>query len=75
MKEARCATLESDLLIAEITSLGAKEATLRSVVEFHPAGSLRMSIPYRPGCTYSVAKGKCILRRPFRSTCGNLINS
>ncbi len=34
--------------------------TLRSVTELQPRGSFRMSIPYRPYCTYASAKGKCI---------------
>ncbi len=78
MKEARCATPETDLLIAEIAKLDATEATLRSVTDFHPTGSLRMSIPFRQGCAYSFSKGKCISCRPFyilHFKCGNSINN
>ncbi len=62
LKEARRATPESDLLLVEVTEWGATEATLRSVTEFHPTGSSRMSIPYRAGCAHSFADGRCILR-------------
>ncbi len=60
LKEALSAKPESDLLLVEVTEWGATEATLRSVTELHPTGSLRMSIPYRPGCAYSFANGRCI---------------
>ncbi len=65
LKEARRATPESDLLLVEVTEWGASEAILRSVPEFHPAGSLRMSITYRPGCAYSFANGRYILCLQF----------
>ncbi len=60
LKEAWRATLESDLLLVEVTAWDATEATLRSVAEFHPTGSSRMSIPYRYCCAYSLANGGCI---------------
>ncbi len=59
LKESRRATPESDLLLVEVTEWEAPEATLRSVTEFHPTGSLWMSIPYREGCAYSFANGRC----------------
>ncbi len=58
LKESRRATPESDLLLVELTEWGALEATLRSVTEFQPSGSLRMSIPYREGCAYAFANGR-----------------
>ncbi len=61
LKEEQRASPESDLLLVEVTELEAPEAILRSVTEFHPTGSSQMSIPYRVGCAYSFANGRCIL--------------
>ncbi len=60
LEETRRIVSESDLLIAEITNSHATDATLRSVTEIHPTGSLRMSIPFRFGCAYSFANGRGI---------------
>ncbi len=60
LKEARRATPESDFLLVEVPEWEAKEATLRSLTEFHPTGSLRMSIPYRHCCAYSFSNGRFI---------------
>ncbi len=57
LEKTRRITRKSDLLIAEITNSHATEATLRSVTEFDPTGSLRMSIPFRYNCAYSFANG------------------
>ncbi len=65
LKEEQRATPDSDLLLVEATQWEAPEATLRSVTEFHPTGSLRMPISYRPGCAYSFAKGRYILCLQF----------
>ncbi len=60
LKESRLATPESDFLLVEIPEREAKEATLRSLSEFHPKGSLRMSVPYRNCCAYSFSNGRFI---------------
>ncbi len=60
LKKARRATPKSDLLLVKLTEWEASEAILRSVTEFQPSESLRMSIPYRPGCADSFANGGCI---------------
>ncbi len=60
LNEARRAKPESDFLLIEVPEWEAKEATLRSLTEFHPTGSLRMSIPYRNCCAYSFSNGRCI---------------
>ncbi len=60
LKEARRATPESDFLLVEVPEWEAKQATLHSLTEFHPTGSLRMSIPYRNCCAYSFSNGRCI---------------
>ncbi len=73
LKESRRATPESDLLLVEVTQWEAPEAILRSVTDFHPTGSIRMSIPYRPGCAYSFANGRYILCLQFVLVCNFLI--
>ncbi len=69
LKEEKRATPESDLLLVEVTEWEAPEAILRSVTEFHPTGSLRLSIHYRPGCAYSFANGRYILFLQFIKVC------
>ncbi len=41
------------------------EATLRSVTELQPAGTLRMPIPYREYCGYTFANGKYFTTATF----------
>ncbi len=73
LKEEQRTSAESDLLLVEVTEWEAPEAILRSVTEVQPTGSLRMSIPYRPGCAYSFANGRYIMCLQFIKVCYFLI--
>ncbi len=57
LKEATGVIREPNVLLVEVT---VDEAILRSVTEFQPAGSLRMPIPYRIDCAYTLINGTCI---------------
>ncbi len=57
LKEATRVIHEPDVLLVEVTI---DEALLRSVTEFQPTGSLRMPIPYRIDCAYTLINGTCI---------------
>ncbi len=56
-KEAKQTNL--GIVLVEVNN---REATLRSVTELQPTGTLRMSIPYRDGCAYTFANGKLSLQ-------------
>ncbi len=55
LKEATRVIREPNVLLVEVT---VDEALLRSVTEFQPTGSLRMPIPYRIDCAYTLINGK-----------------
>ncbi len=51
---------QPDLLLVNVTSCFATEATLRLETDLQHAGPLIMPIPYQYGCAYSFSNGKCI---------------